>query len=336
LPKATSGFSLLLAVFAAFLFATGASAASSPACDRSVQQILRGNYDAALRQLSGAKTSGDAPGEVENLRGLALLLEGQTARALASFDKALELQPSLQPARFNRALALMRNGDHAKAAAALEKVYADEHSALRADAAYHLGIAHDRMGRAAEAEKWLDRAMILDAKLDAALLYVGMLRERRGDLQSAGRAYLDYLERYPKSASALLRFGVSAQKAGRIDVARTYLNELVATTSGAQAALFLDWEGETVELACDHDLSDHELRIIGAYQGIFLSRLRALCAQVQAGEPRRYKIELDTRAVLSYDVKDGYYVVLLVDTSFNEGLAWRRLEKCRERLLAEM
>jgi hypothetical protein len=114
------------------------------------------------------------------------------------------------------------------------------------------------------------------------------------------------------------------------------LHELLATTSGAQAALFLDWEGETVELACEHDLSDHELRIIGAYQGIFLSRLRTLCAKVDLGEPRRFKIELDTRVVLSYDVKDGYYVVLLADTSFNEGLAWRALEDCRARLLAEL
>ena len=117
---------------------------------------------------------------------------------------------------------------------------------------------------------------------------------------------------------------------------RMILHELLATTAGAQAALFLDWEGETVELACDHDLSDHELRIIGAYQGIFLARLRELCAHVQAGEPYRYKIELETRAVLSCDVKDGYYIVLLADTSFNEGLAWRKMEKCRERLLEEM
>lgn len=117
---------------------------------------------------------------------------------------------------------------------------------------------------------------------------------------------------------------------------RMILHELLATTSGAQAALFLDWEGETVELACEHDLSDHELRIIGAYQGIFLSRLRELCTKVEAGEPRRFKIELDIRVVLSCDVKDGYYIVLLADTSFNEGLAWRRLEECRTRLLAEM
>ena len=202
-----------------------------------MQQILRGNYDAALRQLNGAKTSGGAPAEVENLRGLALLLEGHTAKALASFEKALSLQPTLHAARFNRALAFLRNRDYAKAAADLEKIYADEHSPLRADAAYHLGIAHDRLGHASVAETWLDRAIKLDEKLDAALLYVGMLRERRGDLQSAGRAYLDYLERYPQSATALLRFGISAQKAGRIDVAKTYLQRAIAAAPNSYEAV---------------------------------------------------------------------------------------------------
>jgi tetratricopeptide (TPR) repeat protein len=202
-----------------------------------VQQILRGNYDAALKQLEGAKTNGDAPAELENLRGLALLLEGQPAKALASFDKALALQPTLLAARFNRALVMLRNREYAKAVVDLEQVYADEHSALRADAAYHLGIACDRMNRPADAETWLDRALTLDAKLDAALLYVGMLRERRGDLQGAGRAYLDYLERYPKSATALLRFGIAAQKAGRIEVAKDYLQRTIAAAPKSDEAL---------------------------------------------------------------------------------------------------
>ena len=117
---------------------------------------------------------------------------------------------------------------------------------------------------------------------------------------------------------------------------RLILDELLVTTHGALAALFLDFEGETVELVCDRDLSDHNLRILGAYQGIFLMQLRTLCANVGAGEPRRFKIEFADMAVLSYDVKDGYYVVLLVDSSFNEGVSWRRLERCREKLLAEM
>ena len=117
---------------------------------------------------------------------------------------------------------------------------------------------------------------------------------------------------------------------------RLILDELLVTTSGALAVLFMDFEGETVELVCDRDLNDHALRVLGAYQNVFLTRLRALCEQVSAGELRRYKLEFEKLAVMSYDIKDGYYVVLLVDEKVNEGVAWRSLEKCRERLLAEM
>lgn len=117
---------------------------------------------------------------------------------------------------------------------------------------------------------------------------------------------------------------------------RLILDELLVTTRGALAALFLDWEGETVELVCDRDLDDHNLRILGAYQGIFLQRLRDLSAKVDAGNPERFKVEFAETCVLSYDVKDGYYIVLLVDPTANEGLAWQQLRKCRERLIAEM
>ena len=119
-------------------------------------------------------------------------------------------------------------------------------------------------------------------------------------------------------------------------VFRMILHELLATTTGALAALFLDFEGETVELVCEHDLNDHDLRILGAYQGIFLMQLRTLCADVGAGDPHRFKVEFEQNAVLISDIKDGYYLVLLVDRTFNEGFAWQRLERCREKLIAEM
>jgi tetratricopeptide (TPR) repeat protein len=180
-----------------------------------------------LHQLDGAKTAGASPAEVENLRGLALLMKGENAKAIASFDAALKLQPALAEARFNRALALLRAGDAAKASPDFEKIFADPSSPLRADAAFHNGLALDRLGRAADAETWLGRALALDPKLDAALLYIGMLRERRGDLQSAGRAYLDYLKAHPDSVAAMLRFGLSAQRAGRTDVARNYLQRVI-------------------------------------------------------------------------------------------------------------
>ncbi len=166
-----------------------------------------------------------------------MLLDGKAADAIAIFNRALELTPTLQQARFNRAIAFLRTKENAKAAADLEVLFADEHSPLRAEAAYHLGIAYDRLGRVKDAETLLDNALKLDDKLDAALLYLGMLRERRNDLQGAGRAYLDYLARYPDSTAAMLRLGMSAHKAGRVDVAKTYLEKVVKAGPDSPDAL---------------------------------------------------------------------------------------------------
>lgn len=124
-------------------------------------------------------------------------------------------------------MALLRLGQHAKASADLEKIFADEKSPLRASAAYHNAVALDRLGRAKDAENWLHRALALDPALDAALLYMGLLRERRGDYQGAGRAFFDYLKKHPDSIVAKLRFGVTAHAAGRTDVAKTYLQQVI-------------------------------------------------------------------------------------------------------------
>ena len=116
------------------------------------------------------------------------------------------------------------------------------------------------------------------------------------------------------------------------------LHELVSSTNGALGAIFLDQEGETVEVLTDRPLEadDNDLKVIGAYSGIFLTRLRNMCSDTGIGRLDRFKIDFDATTILTCDLKDGYYVVLLVDASANEGMAWQRLVACRDRLLGEM
>ncbi len=116
------------------------------------------------------------------------------------------------------------------------------------------------------------------------------------------------------------------------------LHELVISTPGAIGALFLDYEGETVEMLHDRpfEAEDHDVKVMGAYQGIFLTQLRELCERTSIGNPRRFKVEFSAAKVLSCDLKDGYYLVFLVDRTANEGIAWRNLERCREKLITEM
>ena len=117
---------------------------------------------------------------------------------------------------------------------------------------------------------------------------------------------------------------------------RDILHELLATTEGAAAVIFLDFEGETVDLVCDRNISDHDLRIFGAYHGLYRAKLRESCRKLRLGEPHRFKLEFRWMTFLCCDLKDGYYLVLLLDHKGIEEIAWQRLEKCKARVLEEM
>jgi hypothetical protein len=113
---------------------------------------------------------------------------------------------------------------------------------------------------------------------------------------------------------------------------------MVVSTRGALGAIFADFEGEAVEVVTERpfEAGDYDLRVVGAYQCIVMMRLRDLCAKSGIGEPVRFAIDFTTMHVLSCVLKDSYYLVLILDPSANEGVAWRHLMECRNELLREM
>ncbi len=211
-------------------------AADAASCDRSAYYILLGQYDRALKEMSAARTAGDSAAGRENLRGFALLMSGKARESVEAFERALELDSTFSAAAFNRGIALLKLGENKRAAEQFAGIAADASSTYRAAAAYHRAVALDRLGLTAEAEQWLDRALGFNAKYDAATLYKGLLRERRGDSQGAGRAYLDYIKAHPDSTIAHLRFGITAMRAGRPEVARSYLERVATLAPGSAEA----------------------------------------------------------------------------------------------------
>lgn len=119
---------------------------------------------------------------------------------------------------------------------------------------------------------------------------------------------------------------------------RDILADLLQATRGAIGAAFLDSEGESVEVASARpfDTDDHELRVIGAYAGIFLSHLRRVAEATESGASRRFKIDFAATTIFCSDLGDGYYLVVVVDSSAVEGTVWQALERCRAALLGEM
>ena len=113
---------------------------------------------------------------------------------------------------------------------------------------------------------------------------------------------------------------------------------MIVSTHGALGAIFADFEGEAVEVVTERpfEAGDHDLRVVGAYQAIVMARLKDVSQKSGIGAPIRFGIDFTTMHVLSCDLKDGYYVVLILDPTANEGLAWRRLLECRDELTREM
>lgn len=115
----------------------------------------------------------------------------------------------------------------------------------------------------------------------------------------------------------------------------TLLRDLVLRTDGAIAAILLDGEGETVQVIGEDFLRD-ELKVIGAYHGIFVSEAEKISGPLSLGKLERIKIDWAGSTMLNQLLQDGYYIVLVLCSGSNEALAWNHLEHCSEQLRREL
>ena len=116
------------------------------------------------------------------------------------------------------------------------------------------------------------------------------------------------------------------------------LREMLRSIPGAIGAVFLDREGEAVDLFAEDvfEIGDDGLRALGAYAGIFWSNVRRACERIDAGAPLMLTLDFDNGKVFSCDLKDGYYLVLIVANGANEGVTVQSLLRCRKQLIAEI
>ena len=113
------------------------------------------------------------------------------------------------------------------------------------------------------------------------------------------------------------------------------LQQLLTHVPQSLGAIFLDSEGETVDLL-GYGISADTLKILGAYHGIYLGQLRRLSSATNGGDIERFRVAFQEVVVFTVSLPDGYYVMLISDPGVNEGIAWRHLARTREQLLAEL
>lgn len=113
------------------------------------------------------------------------------------------------------------------------------------------------------------------------------------------------------------------------------LANLLATNDGAAGVLFLDDTGETIDLACANGQPE-ELRVLGAYLGIYLRTIERVAADGGLGEPRLIHLERGGLHVFTVPLPDGYHVALVQRQPALVGRARRSLEAAADQLEAEL
>jgi hypothetical protein len=88
------------------------------------------------------------------------------------------------------------------------------------------------------------------------------------------------------------------------------LANLLAQNEDAVGVLFLDGTGEVVDLACG-DYTPYQMRVLGAYLGIYFRQLQKVMDGYELGEIGHIHLERDNLHIHASTMDEGYYLVLV-------------------------
>ncbi len=113
------------------------------------------------------------------------------------------------------------------------------------------------------------------------------------------------------------------------------LANLVAANEGTIAVIFLDETGETVDLACA-DYTPFEMKIIGAYLGIYLRQFAILNESGSLGQVEVMHIERDEVHLFAMPLADGYFLALIQRRPAVVGRTLRSLRAACDEIMDEI
>ncbi len=166
----------------------------------------------ACREQAARNASGDDFLRLSNV-GKAQLDRGESAPAVASFEKALALQPDHPDARLNLANALLLAGDDAKARALAESVLALERGS--APALYVAGVAALHQRDFTNAVQFLQQARDLDIRINAVSLQLGLAYEGLATWEEALALYEEIAQFSPEFPGLHFRLATVYRRLGR-------------------------------------------------------------------------------------------------------------------------
>ena len=113
------------------------------------------------------------------------------------------------------------------------------------------------------------------------------------------------------------------------------LTNLVVDAPGAQGAVFVDPEGEAVDFVARRT-TPYELKLEGAYHGIFLRRAGQLARLVGAGDLIQVSISGRSMQAMGVVLRAGYYLVLVLEPGAPASVAAAAMRRAADALNAEI
>ena len=114
----------------------------------------------------------------------------------------------------------------------------------------------------------------------------------------------------------------------------TILEEIVVALPGALGAIFLDWEGETID-GYSH-MGNTNLRIVGAQWGIIFYQTHELLKKHGHDTPSLITLCFEDQQVILRRVTENYLVLMALERDANLGRALALLQDAERRLKEEL
>ena len=156
-----------------------------------------------------------------NNLGVAMMNQQLMEKAVAKFDAAYKLDPSLATATLNKGIALLNQQKLPEAEAALQLAVAAEPENPRVW--YNLGLVHRGEGKTADAISDFLRVLKIDPTDPDAYYFLGTFYSQQQDYPKAIEAFQQALKINPLHASAEFGLARALQRSGKTDEARVHL-----------------------------------------------------------------------------------------------------------------
>ena len=190
------------------------------------EYYARGNLNVALTETRLAIKDDPTYMQAYNMQGLVYMELREDVMARQAFDQALRLQPNNAEVLNNFGWFLCTRNDTARGLELLQRAATDTMNATPEKVMLSTGLCYRRMGRNAEAEEYLRRAVLIRPDLIGALYNLALISHERGANQDAE----NYLNRYMRMATPTidgLVLGVKVARAMKDKAAEdSYMQQL--------------------------------------------------------------------------------------------------------------